>query len=469
MSFSSSSVFDKITLIENTRVETPNQSFTSSLLQDYKTSSLNNMKSQIVKNEYLSDVETALLRANEPINLTNAQEIEINGLRGVWANREESLKWKGPIPLDSYPINQDSNPIIINKKSNKTVEYIQELAIRYLKPPSVPPPGDIIINQLPEEISPPAPPIIIRQHPKRPITPEPIIIREAPPPRPDPVARKIITISGKRLPPPPRKVVIERLPPIPSKPQPVIIERWLPYPEVKRRVIFNKNLAPDPVIVKPRNVIVQWEAPQVNVRKQFKYLGVVRANPSDYIKRYGDSIVQPKNLPDFVRKIPAPKGVVLAADLYGNHSSLLHELYGDVEALKLVDLDREGLGQYKNYKAERTGKVVDFSTYNIEYLNKDSSVGSSISTRKEASRREHRLVDIIEKVFEQVSKDMSLMISYEDTMKVINLINERISRKFTEDDIRKILESLDLNNFIRTGTIRLSEFKKAILKYSLNF
>ena len=75
-----------------------------------------------------------------------------------------------------------------------------------------------------------------------------------------------ITISGKRVPPPPRKVIIERLAPIPQKPQSVIIERWLPYSQVKRRVIFNKSTDKDPIVIKPKNIIVQWEAPQVSHR-----------------------------------------------------------------------------------------------------------------------------------------------------------------------------------------------------------
>ena len=47
----------------------------------------------------------------------------------------------------------------------------------------------------------------------------------------------------------------KRLAPLPPKPQSVIIERWLPYTPVKRRVIYQRGGAPDPVIVKPRNII----------------------------------------------------------------------------------------------------------------------------------------------------------------------------------------------------------------------
>ena len=116
------------------------------------------------------------------------------------------------------------------------------------------------------------------------------MIREAPPQPPPQVCQKVITISGKRLPPPPRKVVIERLAPLPTKPQSVIVERWLPYAEVKRRVIFQRSCEPDAVACKPKNVIVQWEAPHVDVKKEVKYMGVIRANPAEYVERYGATL-----------------------------------------------------------------------------------------------------------------------------------------------------------------------------------
>ena len=149
-----------------------------------------------------------------------------------------------------------------------------------------PAPGEIIITQEPDYRTGPAPPLIIRQAAARAETPEPLVVREAPPQPPAPVGPKRITISGKRLPPPPRKVVIERLAPLPAKPQNVIIERWLPYAESKRRVIFNKAAEVKAEVALPRNVIVQWESPRVNVRKEVKYLGVIRANPAEYVQRY---------------------------------------------------------------------------------------------------------------------------------------------------------------------------------------
>lgn len=163
-----------------------------------------------------------------------------------------------------------------------------------------------MIHQECNTLTPPAPPLIIRQQPCRPSTPEPLIIREAPPKAPPCTGRKLITISGKRLPPAPRKVIIERLAPMPCKPQSVIIERWLPYSDVKRRVIFQKCECQEPVVCKPKNVIVQWQPPEVCVRKEYKYLGVIRANPNDYVQRYGASLTESQYLPDFVKEIKTP-------------------------------------------------------------------------------------------------------------------------------------------------------------------
>lgn len=43
-------------------------------------------------------------------------EIEINGIKGHWINKDESDNWNGDIPLSEYPINVDNNPIVIYKK-----------------------------------------------------------------------------------------------------------------------------------------------------------------------------------------------------------------------------------------------------------------------------------------------------------------------------------------------------------------
>lgn len=71
-------------------------------------------------------------------------------------------------------------------------------------------------------------------------------------------------------------------------------------------------------------------------------MGVITANPVDYVAQYGPTLKQAADLPEFVLDIKAPEGLTLAADV---QASNFPELEGDVHALKLVDLEKEGLGK----------------------------------------------------------------------------------------------------------------------------
>lgn len=337
-----------------TDMNTINNSFTTSsiMFQSEARTLTNNLTTNdlngITNNtsfDALSEIEQSILRSNAPIEINELDEITINGEHGIWLNKSEVINWKpGSIPLSEYQINEDPYPEKIIKQFNKQLEYVQVLAFRYLKPPTPPLPGEIIIKEETNYQAPPAPPLVIRQLPPRPQSPEPLVIRERPPLPPPRVGRKIIRISGRKMPPPPRKVVIERLAQLPPKPQSAIVERWLPYnANLKRKVIYQRAHA-NPVVIKPKNVIIQWEPPQVVIRKQVKYLGTIRADPVDYIKRFGDSLVASKDLPHFVKEVKTPENLVLAADYeYKN----VYELEGDLHALKLVDLEKEGLGEYR--------------------------------------------------------------------------------------------------------------------------
>lgn len=91
---------------------------------------------------------------------------------------------------------------------------------------------------------------------------------------------------------------------------------------------------------------------KVNIKREFKYLGVIRASPCDYVQRYGNSLIPSSQLPPIVEDFKTPEGLVLAAHHRANE---LHELCGDVEALSLIDLEREGLGGYRQYLQHRFG------------------------------------------------------------------------------------------------------------------
>lgn len=75
-----------------------------------------------------------------------------------------------------YRINQDPNPIHIVRPSDPIMQR-QNVRIRYLDPPDLPPPAPIIIKERQLSPPPPPPPIVIRQHAPSPPTPPPLIIR----------------------------------------------------------------------------------------------------------------------------------------------------------------------------------------------------------------------------------------------------------------------------------------------------
>ena len=130
---------------------------------------------------YLSNIEASILRANFPIKTEEPEEFDVVGEKKL--NRKEALNWKVEIPLSKYSLNEDKKPKIIKKKFENKLVYIQELVIRYLRPPTVDP-SEIVIKQEPDYYLTSAPPLVIRQQPKQPKTPEPLVIREEPPKQP---------------------------------------------------------------------------------------------------------------------------------------------------------------------------------------------------------------------------------------------------------------------------------------------
>jgi hypothetical protein len=96
--------------------------------------------------QYVSAFELELLKSSEPIEVTVTDEAVVFGQRGILANKNEVNEWRGELPIDKYPLNKDLKPKVITKKSSRIIEYTQEIAVRYLRPPTPPLPGDIIIR-----------------------------------------------------------------------------------------------------------------------------------------------------------------------------------------------------------------------------------------------------------------------------------------------------------------------------------
>lgn len=399
---------------------------------------------------FFSEIEQAILRASNPLEITETEELTVLGQRGIWMNRMEVNGWRGDLSIEQYQIYEDSNPQVINKKVQIQVEYVQELAIRYLRPPTPPTPGEIVITMEANYATGPAPPLIIRQAAARAATPEPLIIREAPPQPPRPVGPKRITITGKRNPPPPRKVVIERLAALPSKPQNIIIERWLPYNETKRRVVFNKAVEVRAEVANPRNVIVQWEAPSVNIRKEVRYLGVVSANPAEYVQKYGDSLQMHTSFPEFVLDIKTPSEVgVLAADY--TYRSVL-ELEGQLEGFTYVNLDTEGLSEYREQLMAKGfrdlgatgGQRISVASTVISSGATSISGGysGSIYASGSAGSASDSISAAASQIFSMIDKDNSGEVSLDEAESIVLKLNSRLKRAYGETEVREFFSAV---------------------------
>jgi len=332
-----------------------------------------------------SRVEQAIINSTAPLSLPENEVIEVAGHRGVWANKEEVLNWKGPAPISQYKINYDPSPEVVRKTFNQPIEYNQDISVKYLRPPT-PNAGDIVIRQENRQVSVPAPPTVLRVPGERPVTPPPVIVREAPPEY-ERLERKEIVVSGKEVTHlPDRKLVIEKLPSLPPKPPQIIIEKWLPPTRLRRRVVLDSTSSR--FCAQPtRNLIVQWESPTPTVKRGIRYLGVETVNPLQYRSRYGNSLRHPSEMPRFVLDyeriqklgnqpvytgdIPDidlnPQRSLVSSSYRGERLPTLEparvELYGDLEALRLLDhatLEREGLTQYLNNASRSTTEVKQY-------------------------------------------------------------------------------------------------------------
>ena len=179
------------------------------------------------------------------------------------------------------------------------------------------------------------PPLYIRQQPisydNRPKT---AIYRQNPPKMPPIIPSETITIPGRVLPPPPRQVIVERLPQQPEQPPNIIIEKWLDYEPQQRRVLY---LPPEKVVqqnIQPaKNVLIQWETPNVQIKKEYKDLGYEVVDPYEYAQKYGLQMVDT------------------------NQNQV--ELTGDLHALKYVDLDQLNIKKKNEVYKSEYNKVIN--------------------------------------------------------------------------------------------------------------
>jgi hypothetical protein len=405
------------------------------------------------QSKYGCSMEEKIVNSSNPLEISNLNRlVDTNGELGLWISKPEHLEQQySTINYENIPLNLDTKPIVLNKKPKDKLEYVQEVSYRLLKPPLPPPPGDIIIQMKPNKQAPPAPPLIIRQIPKRPDTPPELVIREAPPEPPKKICSKIITIEGKVNPPPPRKIVIERLPKVPQKPQKIIVERWLPYEKqkLKRKVIYEKTGEDDPSLPPQNNLLVEWETPDVEYHHHFSYMGVFETDPNEYKKIYSKELTDSQSLPQFVHDLEYPSEVKASLEHKNDKDSDddLPELEGDVKYLRLIDLDKEGLSEYRNYLIKLG--VINNGIGNVNTIKKSNSICSSSSNNSNSSSAKNSDYDellkaknstktkdvtvdtITEEIFKRFDASNNGLISIADVRKLLVKLNTRFKRNYS--------------------------------------
>jgi hypothetical protein len=169
------------------------------------------------------------------------------------------------------------------------------------------------------------------------------------------VASQTVVRRLAAIPVPPRSVIIERIPALPPRPRDIIIERWVPYgAQAKRRTVVQRAAAARGYAA-PRNVIIQYEQPQVRIVRQFHRLGVTPENPQVYVQRWGhqllDSVtlVQQARAAGVIEDISPP--AVAAAGFGASYSQEASFSAGGLGGAELVGVSGAELGGGASYSS----------------------------------------------------------------------------------------------------------------------
>jgi hypothetical protein len=238
--------------------------------------------------------------------------------------------------------------------------------------------------------------------------------------------------------------------------------------KIKFGISVNKIKGPPKpaVVLKPKNVIIQWEPPETNISTQFRDLGTVVADPADYVRRFGDSLLPPSQLPAFVHKIPPPKGERYAAD----SPTLPPRLYGDLDALKLVNLDREGLGHYKHLVSSKSKNAHTSSEPRMNRgffgpSRSTSVTASSTSMNNNINGSEPSdsglVSPLILNIFSNINQNRSGQISIDEMNKTFSKLNKSLGRDYGPAELNEFFSNMDAN---RDGYVDLTEFKNFFKK-----
>lgn len=119
--------------------------------------------------------------------------------------------------------------------------------------------------------------------------------------------------------------------------------------QITIRIQYNLQSYHDKNQSRMKNLIIQWVPPKITYKTLVNWLGIEYVDPNEYKKKYGKSLIETANLPQFVRDLDTKIGYQLYANEITNNNN---ELESDINALDYYDLDKKDLEKYKEYLEE---------------------------------------------------------------------------------------------------------------------
>ncbi len=174
-------------------------------------------------------------------------------------------------------------------------------------------------------------------------------------------------------------------------------------------------------------MIIKWDSPRVTVTKEVRSLETVPGNPDEYRRLYGDSLLSPSQLSSTLKSlnIALPQSFERTGDV-----QRVARLEGDLDALRLVDLDRWGLSEYK-------------------YLVKESGSGGVVGVG-----------DVWEEVWSQ-AKVESGRITPDEARRLLILVHQKLEKVVDEGRVSRFVS--DVTD--KDGWIEFEMYKKLVVNW----
>ena len=192
-------------------------------------------------------------------------------------------------------------------------------------------------------------------------------------------------------------------------------------------------------------------------------------------------------MPTFVKEIKPPEGLTLAAD---SSSPIMYELEGDLHALSLVDLEREGLVEYRNFlrqigftdsRINRISNEIN-SNYNElknekneanneqqVHVNSRQTLPQQIIQQKTADQQSisaasntsatNSNIEFTNDLLRLLDLDANNTISISDAEKILSRLNARLGRPYGDNEAKEFFSHISFNF---DGRIDFEQFQSVL-------